>query len=127
MEPSSIIKSLATVGKIVTKLVDVIKESEPRKVAIELQGYIVSLQSDFLSMQSEHYELLKTKNDLEQELINQNWKESLEYKVAMIKLTELLDLIPTTRGLMLLARLLEEYSLYKYEFQKIIKKRIVCS
>jgi hypothetical protein len=77
MEPSSIIKTLGSVAQAVTKLVNIIKDTEARQVAIELQGVILSLQNELLSMQSEHNELLKTKNELEKELMNfKDWEKT---------------------------------------------------
>ena len=86
MEPPSIINSLTKVAKIATKLVNIVKEVEAKQIAIDLQGYILSLQNDLLSMQSEQNNLLQIKNDLEKKLIEyENWdKIKSQYELKEI-------------------------------------------
>lgn len=86
MDFGSLAKTVAKVGNIVQRLVNTIKEAEAKKVAIELSNFIIALQSEILSIQSEHNKLLYIKNDLEKKLIeHENWDtEKSQYELKKV-------------------------------------------
>jgi hypothetical protein len=61
------------------------KASELFNIIINLQGHVSSLQSDLMSIQTEHNELLKTKNDIEKKLVK---KEQWDITTSKYELKE---------------------------------------
>jgi len=62
------------------------KATELFNIIINLQGHVSSLQSDLMSIQTEHNELLKTKNDIEKKLVK---KEKWDITASKYELKEI--------------------------------------
>ncbi len=85
-ETTAILSALKTLKDIIKSFSSLSSDVAIKEKTSELLGIIVDLQGDILLMQSEYGELLKSKNDLEKELIElKDWeKTKSQYKLKKI-------------------------------------------
>ena len=86
-EISTAVSALKTAIQITKTFFSITKDADIHHNAIELQNIIMSIQSSMLDLQAKYYELLKSKDDIEKELITiKNWNVTQsQYDLIEIK------------------------------------------
>ena len=83
IEFSKAISLLSTITGAAKRLSDAREEVKVNEVAIQLQGIVLDLQSEVIMIQSDYQNILRSKDDLEKKLVEQeNWdNERTRYRL----------------------------------------------